>query len=378
MSERKIKVGIVGLGRAGRHMHAPELALYPGMFEIVAGCDWDPERRVNLPEEFSRARIYASFDELLADPEVEMVTVATRNADHTPQAIAALEAGKYAVVDKPIAVSYPQVLELKEAALRHPGKLFLRFNRRFEPLFNHVREIMKSGILGNVGMVKVYRHPGFVRRLDWQTLSKFKGGMLSNWGPHFIDQALQFLEAPVADLWSDLQHRVTAGDADDQVKILLRGANGRVVDLEVSTTATLPVSLYEVWGDRGSLVALPDEKTIRLRYLDPAQKLGPLQAVEGNFGLAYGNPNETLQFIEEEIPVKGSEGHILQRGRTLDPGEAPDPSQGYTSPDAMWIHIYHNITKGTPYPVTIDEGVEVVRISELARERSNYHPHPLA
>jgi len=372
---RKLKVGILGLGRAGRGMHAPELAQYPELYEIVAGADHAPDRRENLPPEFACARIYSSLEAMLDDAKVELVTVATRNADHTPHAIRALEAGKYVVIDKPIAVSYPQVLELKAASERFPGKLFLRFNRRFEPAFNHVRELMATGILGRIGFVRVYRHPGFVRRLDWQTLSEFRGGMLSNWGPHLIDQALQLLEAPVVDLWSDLQHNVAAGDADDQVKILLRGANGRVADIEISTTATLPGPLYEVRGDRGSLVVPVEEETIRLRYIDPAQKLGPLEAVPGNFPLAYGNPFEELKFIDEEIPIKPACGRTLQRGHVLAPGEAADPNKGYTYQDTMWSLVHRAITAGEEYPITIDDGVEVVRISELAREKSGYVPH---
>lgn len=372
---RKLKVGIVGLGRAGRFMHAPELSMFPEMFEVVAGCDHASDRRQGLPLPFAHAKLYASFAELLADPEVELVTIATRNADHAPQAIEALAAGKYVVVDKPIAISYPQALELKAAGESHPGKLFLRFNRRFEPAFNQVRELMDSGILGSINLVKVYRHPGFVRRLDWQTLSSCKGGMLSNWGPHLIDQALRLLESPVVDVWSDIQHNVAAGDADDQVKILLRGENGRVADIEISTTTTLPGPLYEVRGDRGSLVVPLEEKTVKLRYLDPAQKLEALEAVAGNFPLEYGNPYETLHFIEEELPIRPKFGHTLQRGKALLPGEAPDPALGYTYPDAMWEYVYRSIVDGVPYPITLDEGVEVVRISELARRNSNFIPH---
>lgn len=374
--KRRIRVGILGLGRAGRHMHAQELALSPDLFEIVAGCDHAPDRRQDLPAPMAKAAIYASFEEMLADERVEMVTVATRNLDHTPHAIQALEAGKYVVVDKPVAVSLEQADALQAASKAYPGKLFLRFNRRFEPAFRHVRKLMDSGILGNIGMVKIYRHPGFVRRLDWQTLWECRGGMFNNWGPHLVDQALQLLGAPVGDLWCDLQHNVAAGDADDQVKLLLRGTNGRVVDVEISTTVTLPGRLYEVWGDRGSLFVTVEEKSVHLRYLDPAQKLGPLKAVAGNFPLAYGNPDETLKFIEEEQPIELCGTHMLQRGRLLDPGETANPSNGYTYPDTMWGCIYADIVDGIPYPITIEEGVEVVRTIEKARKASGFIPHP--
>ncbi|MBI4979447.1 MAG: Gfo/Idh/MocA family oxidoreductase [Spirochaetes bacterium] len=371
---KKIRVGILGLGRAGRFMHAPELALSPDLFEIVAGCDHAPDRRRDLPAAFAHAVIYASYAEMLADDNVEMVTIATRNLDHTPHAIQALAAGKIAVVDKPVAVTPEQIYALSTAAKTYPGRLFFRYNRRFEPAFRHVRALMDSGIIGTVNMVKIYRHPGFVRRLDWQTLWECRGGMFNNWGPHLVDQALQLLGAPVADLWCDVQHNVTAGDADDQIKLLLRGCNGRIADVEVSTTVTLPGRLYEVWGDRGTLVVPVEEKTVQLRYLKPSQPLPHIEAVAGNFPLSYGNPNEKLDFIDEEQPISNDGTHVLQRGKVLAPGTTADPANGYTYPDTMWRHIYADVVTGVPYPVSIDEGLEVMRVIDRARQASGYTP----
>jgi predicted dehydrogenase len=197
----KIRVGILGLGRAGRYMHASEISLFPDFFEIAAGCDHAADRRENLPEQFSNARIYADYQEMLADPTLDMITVATRNADHTPHALMALEAGKAVVGDKPFAVSMEQGEALLQAAEKYPGKLFFRFNRRFESPFLMIQDVLKSGLLGEISMIKIHRHPGYVRRFDWQTLTEFKGGLLNNWGPHFIDQALQFLNSPVRVVW---------------------------------------------------------------------------------------------------------------------------------------------------------------------------------
>ena len=266
------------------------------------------------------------------------------------------------VLEKPIAVSEEQCAALEAADRKYPGRLFFRQNRRFEAGFQAVWKILRSGLLGRVGMVKIYRHPGFVRRLDWQTLREFHGGLLNNWGPHMVDQGLRLLESEVADLWCDLQHNVAAGDADDQVKLLLRGKNGRVVDIEISGTSALPGRLYELWGDRGSLCVPLDEKTVHLRYLDPAQKLLPLEAVRGEFPLKYGNPWEDLHFVEEDRSIAFSEGHLLQRGRVLSAREVADPANGYTHPDAMWAHLYAAIVEGVPFPVTTGEALLTARI----------------
>ncbi|MDD5728256.1 MAG: hypothetical protein PHV59_06820, partial [Victivallales bacterium] len=59
----------------------------------------------------------------------------------------------------------------------------------------------------------------------------------------------------------------------------------------------------------------------------------------------------------------------------LNPDEPVDPARGYTYPDTMWGHIYVAVTEGIPYPVTIEQGLEVVRTIERARQASKYVPH---
>ena len=370
---RIIKVGLAGLGRAGRFMHIPELLQLKDKFVITSVCDILPERVEELPEGVGEVRKYTDLARLAADPEVELVSIATWSEFHVEQAALALEAGKYVVLDKPFALSYADALKLQAVAEKHPGKLFLRFNRRFEPAFNAVRSVLDSGILGRVGMVKLYRHTGYVRRFDWQTLAKHGGGMLNNWGPHLVDQALRLLEAPVKDLWCDLQHRVSAGDAEDQVKLLLRGRNGRVADVEISNVVTLSANWYELWGDRGTLTVPAGGKIMKLKYLKPGLTLPPLEAVDGPFPVtSYKNQRDKLEFVEEERPVTTS-ARTYQHGRLVDP-KTVDHTAGYTYQDTMWGHVYAAITEGVPYPIAVTEGVEVVRVTEEAKRRSGYVP----
>ncbi len=364
-----IKTAIAGLGRAGRYMHIPELMQYPEYFQIVAGCDCDPERLNDLPEVMAGKKLTTDFGEILADPEVELVCIVTRNQDHVPMAIRALEAGKAVVIEKPIAVTEAQAAEILDAAGRYPGKCFWRFNRRFEPQFVQLREIIKSGVLGSISMIKIARHPAFERRNDWQTLREFKGGMLNNWGPHIIDQALQLLESPVKDVWSDLQHVFTAGDADDHVKILLRGENGRVIDMEISNCCALPGNLYEVRGSRGSLTVPLEGNEFHLRYIDPAQELPPREAVRGNYPL-HNAPKEHLEIITETIPVDTSgAGHTLQRGKVVTDTLVGSQQHGYASQDTIWEAVYRTVRHGVPYPVKDEEVREVMRISLLVHSR---------
>ena len=343
--KEKIRVGILGLGRAGWKMHVPELEQFPDMFEITACCDVIPERMARLAERCPGCRGYDSWEGLFHAPEVDLVSVAVRSPQHVEAATQALEAGKYVLIEKPLGLNYAEILNLKAASEKHPGKLFCRHNRRFESAFQHVREIIASGKLGNVYEIKLCRH-GYGRRNDWQSLTSCGGGQLNNWGPHLIDHACQFLEAPVESVWGDLKRIAATGDAEDHFKAVIRGTNGRIVDIEVSGGVAIPSPVYAVYGNRGSLVAY-DEKELHLKYLD-VEKCSPDPVATGATPAqeaSYGD-NSGLVWIEETIPVA--------------------PALAVT-PASIYKFIYLAIREGQPFPVTNEEAFENVRVTELIR-----------
>lgn len=186
---KPIKLGIWGMGYAGRGMYIPELSAYPEMFKVVAGCDSLEENLKAAEAELPGLKQYLSGDELLNDPEIELVAIATRSLEHVSHTQMALEAGKSVFLEKPIAISYAGALELKAAAEKYPGKLYFRHNRRFEPQFQHVRKICESGVLGEIYEVKLHRH-AYLGGENWQTSIAYGGGYLNNWGPHILDRGI--------------------------------------------------------------------------------------------------------------------------------------------------------------------------------------------
>ena len=260
-STKPIRVGIVGLGRAGWGMHTNELKKRGDKFEIVAGCDPVRKRRDMLQEKCG-CPVYANVEALIADDSVELVDIASRSPAHVPQALLALAANKYVFLEKPIALSYPEATQLKTAAASSKGAIFIRHNRRFEAGFQHIREIIASQILGKVYEIKLRRN-SYQRRDDWQTIIECGGGQLLNWGPHIIDHGLRFLESPLADMWSDLKKIAAVGDAEDHLKVILKGQNGRIVDLEISGGSAIKEPEYIVLGTRGGLTCSGNEIHLR-------------------------------------------------------------------------------------------------------------------
>lgn len=348
-STEPVRLGIVGIGRAGWGMQTQELAGRKKTFQIVAGCDVLGDRRQMLAEATGCAT-YARIEDLLDDPDVEMVSIATRSCDHYDHARAALKAGKHVLVEKPMTATYDEARKLRRAARTSKGQLFVRHNRRYEPAFNHIREILASGKIGAVHEIKL-RRTSYQRRDDWQTLKRYGGGQLLNWGPHIVDHALRLLEAPVKTTWSDLKRVAAVGDAEDHLKIVLVGRNGRVVDLEISGAAAVGQPEYTIWGDRGGLTCAGD--TIHLKYIDPRKKLSERRPQSGTPPFGGFGSAEQLPWIQKELPVK------------------PSPKVDMTM---IWDDLFAAVRLGEPFRVTLDQSVEVMKVISAAKEGTRFAP----
>ena len=103
----------------------------------------------------------------------------------------------------------------------------MRHNRRFDPAFLFALNIVQSGKLGTLHLVRI-RHHEYVRRSDWQTLREFGGGQLLNWGPHLIDWGLQLIGGNASDMWSDCRRVVADGDAEDHLVLVVDRGVGDV------------------------------------------------------------------------------------------------------------------------------------------------------
>ncbi len=346
----KVRIGVVGIGRAGWNMHRKELAKLPRMFQIVAACDVQKDRCKQMANALG-CRTYAKIDDLIADPEVEVVDICTKSPDHIDHAIRGLKAGKVVFLEKPIALSHAEAKKLKKAANRYGGQLYIRHNRRFEPAFCHVQEIVESGILGRIHTIKLCRG-GYQRRDDWQTLIACGGGQLLNWGPHIIDHALHLLGAPVVDVWSHLDRVAAVGDAEDHLRIILKGANDCVADIQISGGTALGEPEYTIHGSRGSLI-IQNGKTIKLRYVSPKQTFIRIRAKKSSppNEAGFGNP-EKLRWIEKEIPVK--------------------PKPKVETETTLWKCLYKTLRDDAPFPITLDQALAVMDIVSKVKKGTRF------
>ena len=344
-----VSLGLVGIGRAGFGMHCNELESRADRFQIAAACDTDEARLEKMRERYPGIRTYTDLSALLSDDDIELVDIATPSTLHADQAIAALQAGKTVFLEKPIATSVADAQRMVHASQETGVPIFFRHNRRFESGFQHIQEIIASGVLGEVFEIRLHRHT-YQRRNDWQTLKSTGGGQLNNWGPHIIDHSLRFLDGEVASIWSNLDLIAAVGDAEDHLKIVFTGKSGCIVDMEISGGVALAQPTFLVFGSRGSLSC--DDREITMRYLDPEQQLSEIDAdpesppIDG----AFGN-REELRWVEQTVPV----------GPELD-----------VSPASIWDYLHDTLRNGTPFPVTTEQAMQVMEVIDQVKQGTRF------
>jgi predicted dehydrogenase len=348
----RVKVGISGLGRSGWGIHVITLEKLSDMYSIVAVFDPIEGRRREAVERLG-CKAYSDFSSLARDGEVELVVVATPSHLHAPQTIEALKAGKDVVCEKPMATSLAEADEMVKTAEGTRKTLTVFHSMRYAPDFLKIREVIGSGKLGRIVLVKIYSH-SFGRRWDWQTLRKFGGGELNNNAPHLIDQALQLLGSAEPEvLFCDLQKTLTLGDAEDHVKIVLSAPGSTVVDIEFTRACAYPQDHWLVMGTRGGLAG--SNTSLRWRYFNPGDL--PVRHVETE-------PTPDRSYNWEEIPWKEETWNLVE-------GQKGGEVNLYVRAQVTFYEeLYKTLRLGAPLGVTPESARNVMRVIERCRE---YH-----
>ncbi len=360
-----VRVAVLGYGLAGRVFHCPFLSAVPGLrLEAIVQRHGE-----DAAEAHSQARILRSPEAAFADPDIDLIVVATPNDTHESLAHAALAAGKHVVVDKPVAASSDAVLALAEAA-RAAGKLLIPFhNRRWDGDFLTLRQLVREEKLGR--LVKVIsqwdRFRPVPREGTWKEGAGPSHGLLQDLGPHLLDQALLLFGSP---------QRLTAGVRRDRLGSAIEDAFDIVLGYDLPTSAETAAAspaqtfLYEC---RATMIAA-----------DPAPRFGA-HGTHGSY-VKYGlDPQEPHLVADGRHPpqlgssvpwIRESEsswGHL-----TL----APDPRQpsvlqreSYPTHTGDYRLFYAGvrdaILNDTAPPVTALDAWRVARLIELARQSSD-------
>jgi predicted dehydrogenase len=243
------RVGLLGYGVGGAVFHAPLIAATPGL-RLDAVMTANPERQAQARAEHPDAAVLADADALLAR-DLDLVVVATPNRTHVPLALAALDAGRAVVVDKPLAATAEEGRRLIEETGRRGLLLTVFQNRRWDADFRTVRRLLGEGALGTVTRFES-RFERWRPKLkgNWRERAGAEeaGGLLYDLGSHLVDQALH-LFGPVRHVYAELDVRRAGAEVDDDAFVALTHTSGVRSHLWVSALAGQLGPRFRVLGD---------------------------------------------------------------------------------------------------------------------------------
>jgi len=234
----KLGVAIIGAGKVAP-THAAALASIEEC-QLVAVCDSHASRSSALGDRFG-AEAYTDLDTMLRNPRIHMVTICTPHPLHAGQAIAAANAGKHVLVEKPMATTLPDCDRMIDAARRAGVTLGVVSQRRLYEPVQRVKQAIDTGKIGGpaLGMVTVlgWRGPEYYAMDAWRgTWGGEGGGVLVNQTSHQLD-LFQWLMGPVEELcayWDNLNHPYI--EVEDTAVAVLRFRNGALGSIIVSNS----------------------------------------------------------------------------------------------------------------------------------------------
>ena len=347
---KQVKVGIIGCGIARFHTNGYKADPRTKMVAI-AGLDTD--RCHALADEFHIPEVYSDYEDLLANSDVDMVSVGVPNFLHLPVALAAIKAGKHILMEKPLARNSVEGEQMVNAAREAGVILAIAFNRRARPDMQALKRHIEDGNLGNIYYAKAFwmRRSGIPGLGTWFTSKELAGGgPLIDLGVHVLDMAL----------WAMGNPAVTSVSASTYAALGPQGKGqwgGR-------TFPTNPDQPYEVEDLAAAFIRLENGATLNLEtswagFSGHTDEFGIyLMGDKGGAELHvkdYASAG-TLQFLGEAGGIQADTTVRLQTKEVWD-GHAQ-----------IIKSVVDGILEGTPVSPSGEEGLERTRLIDAIYE----------
>jgi len=334
-----IKVGVAGYGMSAKVFHIPFITTIHG-YELVSILE---RSKSESREKFPGVKIVRNIEELVGDPDMDLVVITTPNNTHFEYASKALKAGKHVVLEKPFTNTIEEAKELIAIA-RSSGKIFSVYhNRRYVSDFLTIRDILSKNLLGDIHEYTTHfdRYRPEAKEGAWREEPAPGSGILYDLGPHLIDQALVLFGMPKT-ITADVRTQRPHARADDY---------------------------FNLWLDFGfTKVVLHSGMLIR--------EMGPRYMVQGTLGsfIKYGDDPQEAKLKEGELPVGEDWGREPAAFEGLLHTEINGVVVRKHIPSLKgnfgyyYENLYNTIVNGAPLLEKPEHGYNTVRLIELAVE----------
>ncbi|WP_010677092.1 Gfo/Idh/MocA family protein [Bacillus timonensis] len=316
----KLRVAVIGCGSIAQYRHLPE---YKGNqhVEIVAVCDIN-EARANETAEKYGAQAYTSYEELLTNVQVDIVSVCTPNYLHAPVSIAALNAGNHVLCEKPMATSNDEAKAMIEAAKNNEKKLMIAHNQRFVASHKKARQLIENGELGKIYSFRTaFGHGGpegwSIDGKDSWFFEKEKAfvGAMGDLGVHKSDLLRYILGEEIVEVGAFVETNAKDfSNVDDNAVCVLKTETGIIGTLAASWGYSKEDNSTIIYGGKG-VMRLEDNPTYSMviQYANgevAKYELGKIQSNdEGGQNTSFVIDHFVESVLQDQEPlVTGEEG----------------------------------------------------------------------
>lgn len=297
-----LRTAVIGLGRIGWYYHIPAIMKNEG-FCFVSAADASTDRLKEAAQKYDIS-VYSDYKQMLDKEKIDLVVIASPTVFHMEQAVHAMGKGVNVILEKPMACDLEEADSIIGVMKRNGRKLMVYQPHRTTPEIRAIKSVICSNIIGRVYMVK-RACSNYFRRNDWQSQKKYSGGMLNNYGAHYIDQTLYLIGSSAKNISCCLKKIVSLGDADDVVKIIIGTNSNAILDIDINMASPVQLAPWIILGEYGSITIerANDVSLIAVKYLKreeiPELQLNTSLAAPGRI---YDN-NDILTWHEKKIEI---------------------------------------------------------------------------
>ena len=245
------KLGIIGFGGMGRNHYKHMINEEYSRIEVKGIFDISPKACEAARER--GAYVYESLEAILGDPEIDLILVSATNDAHKSLSIAAMQAGKNVISEKPVTMNSGELEEIMAVA-KETGKVFtIDHNRRTNRDFVLMRRNAESGIIGKPIVIESRVEGSRGMPKGWRTLKELGGGMMLDWGVHLIDQLLYMMgDEKVKEVYCKMLS-IQYPEVDDNFHLMMTFESGLIAIVEVGTNHYIPHPRWYVMGEKGTI-----------------------------------------------------------------------------------------------------------------------------
>ena len=358
----KVGLGVVGPSGVIGRQHVEEIAA-SAIARLVAIYDVNTEAAERQAAELG-ARSYPTLDDLLGDPAVDAITIATPHPLHHAIAMQAFRAGKHVLSEKPIAATPSEADQMVQAARDAGLKLGVVFQNRFRPEAIRVRQMVQDGTLGELYRTSMlyagFRSQEYYDSAPWRgTWSGEGGGALFNQGIHLLDlfQWLGGMPTLVHGQAGTLMHDI---EVEDSASALLEYENGAHGMVHCNTVQAPSQTRTELWGEKGGIVIADG----RVRFFKLDVGLREFSAQEQ--GDASATPGVSEEPLGMDVTKANHADSIEDFARSIidDREPAATGQEGVKSLELAAAIIYSSC-KGRPVTLPLDRAAYDELLGEL-------------